>query len=698
MCEPFQVRSPYDGRLKWRCVRCGKDYETEAEAELSTCRAVSPTDQTSVTPEPPKFEAPMGNIPESPVPTGGSTGPREEIDEVRMRIAELRKEYAEVLKKFPKSKDVEIIRNSLELLEARLLELGRGAISSEVNTPQTRPSETSEPTSNTGSTPERPVPPRTPPSIPPISSRRCGYCGRSETRERRMTNCWFCGLTFCPRHIRRELHHCSGVKEPKRTPEPVEQEPIPVGLPKRRRSRVSLPNFKHIRIKHSYAFLLMWAVVFLTGLLVVPGSNLIELLVEAFANALLLFIVIYGVLGIFKPGVGRKAFGVLLILLLVGFFYQTPSALSTGSVKSIFVSEDSLLSSLESLNANRNTVNPSTGTSTSMPTSSTTGPQEVSSVSTTSSTSVTLTSASALSDPSFYSGKATIWYPPDNPTLATYALGLINQDRKANGLSPVSLSEVPSGQQHADSMVYYGYFSHWDPQGYKPYMRYSLLGGTGAVAENIGQTNCTDSSADSTLLTVQPCDLTTIENGIAASEWGMMNNDLQCCNNGHRDNILDPQHNRVSIGIAYDTTSSTIYFVEDFEDYYLGLSGPVAGSGNSVTIQGSLSKSLGVTQLVVYYDPTPTAMTVSELDSTFAYGPGSFVGGVFPPCSNSCEYYPGAVSVYASKWQVTSSGIAIEFSLADFKNADGAGVYTIYLQTGDNTGTAFITYSIFIQS
>jgi hypothetical protein len=56
-----------------------------------------------------------------------------------------------------------------------------------------------------------------------------------------------------------------------------------------------------------------------------------------------------------------------------------------------------------------------------------------------------------------------------------------------------------------------------------------------------------------------------MENGIAVSEWAMMNNDLQCCNNGHRNNILDPRANRVSIGIAYDSSSHIIYFVEDFE-------------------------------------------------------------------------------------------------------------------------------------
>src|SRR5579863_914367 len=79
----------------------------------------------------------------------------------------------------------------------------------------------------------------------------------------------------------------------------------------------------------------------------------------------------------------------------------------------------------------------------------------------------------------------TISYPPNYTTLANYALGLINTDRANHNVSAVTLSPIPSGQQHAYSMMVNGYFSHWDVQGYKPYMRYTILNGTGAVEENV---------------------------------------------------------------------------------------------------------------------------------------------------------------------------------------------------------------------
>jgi hypothetical protein len=39
MCDPFLVKLAADGRVKWRCAHCGKDYETKVEAELAACKA-----------------------------------------------------------------------------------------------------------------------------------------------------------------------------------------------------------------------------------------------------------------------------------------------------------------------------------------------------------------------------------------------------------------------------------------------------------------------------------------------------------------------------------------------------------------------------------------------------------------------------------------------------------------------------------
>ncbi|HEV2389109.1 MAG TPA: hypothetical protein VGS04_00130, partial [Nitrososphaerales archaeon] len=95
--------------------------------------------------------------------------------------------------------------------------------------------------------------------------------------------------------------------------------------------------------------------------------------------------------------------------------------------------------------------------------------------------------------PAFLASSIRIDYPPNYGEIANFTLGVINAERSSAGLQNVTLSAVPSGQQHADSMAYYGYFSHWDNQGFKPYMRYTLLGGKGGVYENLALNYCNTS-------------------------------------------------------------------------------------------------------------------------------------------------------------------------------------------------------------
>src|SRR5208337_1125607 len=82
-------------------------------------------------------------------------------------------------------------------------------------------------------------------------------------------------------------------------------------------------------------------------------------------------------------------------------------------------------------------------------------------------------------------GAANISYPSNYGVLSAYVLDLVNSDRANYSLSAVALSDGNVAQQHADSMLRYGYFSHNDTQGFKPYLRYTLLGGRGAVEENV---------------------------------------------------------------------------------------------------------------------------------------------------------------------------------------------------------------------
>ncbi len=293
-------------------------------------------------------------------------------------------------------------------------------------------------------------------------------------------------------------------------------------------------------------------------------------------------------------------------------------------------------------------------------------------------------------NPSIFNSTLSISYPSDYATLRNFSLNLINRDRAAHDLSPVGVSQVQSGQQHADSMLKYGYFSHWDVQGLKPYMRYSILGGTGFVEENVAF----EFTTFPTYSTVS-----SVERAITNLEYQMVNNDSYCCQNGHRDNILNQFHNAVSIGIAYNTTD--VFFVEDFVTDYAGINSPIVSGGDTVNLVGTPSQSLDPSSIQVFYDGFPHSITTQDIRSNFSgpYDQGTFIGGVLPPCQSlfSCSSYQGAITVQASTWSVGSSSLNIRFSLGDFINKYGSGVYTLYLIQGSTSNPEYLTsISVFV--
>jgi uncharacterized protein YkwD len=322
--------------------------------------------------------------------------------------------------------------------------------------------------------------------------------------------------------------------------------------------------------------------------------------------------------------------------------------------------------------------------------------------------------------PTIVGNSSTIDYPPDYVVLTNFTLGLINADRAAAGLGPVALSGVPSGQQHADSMAYYGYFSHWDDQGYKPYMRYTLLGGLGSVNENLALDYCSAPSPDSAQPVTAPCYVQTVENAINASERGMMNNDLACCNDGHRGNILGALHNSVSIGIAYNST--TVYLVEDFEDSYI-FSGSLQLSAGVVSFNGRMSqadpgwmKSTLGAEVTIYYDPLPSNISLgalaqspscaqfSELNESApcqyqgAYSPGTEISTVFAPCppGQVCSAGSAGNYTYAQTWVRNGANFSIVFSINGLVSSHGSGVYTFYLWPEGRAPEPITSLSVFV--
>jgi len=243
-------------------------------------------------------------------------------------------------------------------------------------------------------------------------------------------------------------------------------------------------------------------------------------------------------------------------------------------------------------------------------------------------------------------------------------------------------------------MLYYSYFSHFDTQGLKPYMRYSLLGGVGADFENIATISYS--------FGIHYASTSSEEQAIQDLEHSMIYNDSTCCNNGHKDNILNHLHNVVSIGVAYSATA--IYFDEEFEnDYIVPLNFAVTSSSASspyyVTMTGTPVGGSTPSAIYIAFDNTPASESAATLNAgPHEYGPGTLVGGVLPQTGvlGGCGQFSSGITVCADKWTYNSSQMDIEFSLKSFVNQYGAGVYTIYTVTGSSTGTAITSISVFV--
>jgi uncharacterized protein YkwD len=254
--------------------------------------------------------------------------------------------------------------------------------------------------------------------------------------------------------------------------------------------------------------------------------------------------------------------------------------------------------------------------------------------------------------------------PNIHEELVNYTLTLINNDRQSNGLENVTLSNVNSAQIHADNMLQHDFFSHWDLNGYKPYMRYTLAGGQGSVSENCAAVYSSG--------TIDPKD------ALEDMQWNMMYDDADS-DWGHRDNILDSFHNKVSIGISYNNTA--ICLVQDFEDDYISWD-TLTVSNNEVIMEGTITKQESTIQQVAIYYDNPVPLTVKQLmNPPFqgGYAIGTFVGMALPSGWETTE----GTTIPAQVWTQNGPNFEIRFNLSAALTSHGKGVYTLLLWTED---------------
>lgn len=200
-------------------------------------------------------------------------------------------------------------------------------------------------------------------------------------------------------------------------------------------------------------------------------------------------------------------------------------------------------------------------------------------------------------------------YPPNIDALQRYMVKIINDTRLASGLSPVEWDDTAyrAGVSHAQEMTRYSYLSHWDLQGYGPDHRYSEAGGLSSVRENVysywHSPGAGPTSEDDWLKLIDK----------AHSE--LMNSE------GHRDNIMAPDHTHVGIGIAYDPAKGWLSIAQEFVDQYVTLQ-PVqtrAALGDVIILSGIVNPQAKAPFINLAYEPFPAPKSLEELKQSGTY-------------------------------------------------------------------------------
>lgn len=197
-----------------------------------------------------------------------------------------------------------------------------------------------------------------------------------------------------------------------------------------------------------------------------------------------------------------------------------------------------------------------------------------------------------------------------DPSLERVILNAINDDRQANGLSPLGWDAVAAqaGALHAADMAAQGYFSHWSPGGYGPEYRYNLAGGRDTAAENIYTFSYRFDGGRAAPID----DFAAV---VREAEVSLMQSP------GHRANILTPEHTHVGVGFAYNPQTGSFYLVQEFVNRYVEME-PLplrAALDTTLLVQGRLLEGASSPNVNLTYQPFPQPLSLDALSQTGAY-------------------------------------------------------------------------------
>ncbi len=283
--------------------------------------------------------------------------------------------------------------------------------------------------------------------------------------------------------------------------------------------------------------------------------------------------------------------------------------------------------------------------------------------------------------------------------LKLLALDFINEDRKLHGLSPVAMGDNEAAQLHAEDMVDGRYVGHWWRDGRKPYMVYSETSGASYVSENAARSGF--SEAEFAELCTAPdvfCEKVNPTEDIQRLHHAMVYDDAES-NWLHRINILNPNHRKVNIGVAY--TDRFLSLVQHFEGGDATAPRTPWFEGSTLKIRADLNRpDLAVFPTVqVFFEAIPEPRTAAEIEQFTSY----CVGGGFtdrcgepivqivPPPQPGTRYLnlPDNV-VVARSWVVSGGDIEIAADVSEFATQPGYYTVTMFEDAGNGSSGSML--------
>ncbi len=256
----------------------------------------------------------------------------------------------------------------------------------------------------------------------------------------------------------------------------------------------------------------------------------------------------------------------------------------------------------------------------------------------------------------------------------------INQDRAAHGLQPVALDSLASavGDAHCREAVENNYVSHFRLDGMKPYHHYCLAGGYDFHQQNIGVQWW--SGYKPTLENVWKFVLETYNQMISEKPP----------NDGHRRNILTPEHNRCGIGLAVG--KDQLVFTQEFLNHYVvidtcpprKLELHRLTQKDTLWVAGHSLNGEEIQSITVFYEPLPKPMSPAYVGSLYSYSFPEARKDYFPRLTEPDLFYQDGSK--GLLW-LSHGSARFRFPLQLWK--EKPGIYTLVIWLANRSGHVF---------